>query len=85
MIMGEQVETERYTGHCLISNVPNGGTWMKQCDVEINRSGKGCWILIRDTDGHPLGVIGGVERSNLREEPEGGLHWDRSIPDDKTR
>lgn len=32
-----------------------------------------------------FGKITGVERSNLREEPEGGLHLGRSIPDDKAR
>ena len=84
MILANQVEVENYTGGYSIDGIPGRGSW-KPCSWEIQRVGDCCCVLLRDTNGILFGKITGVARSNLREEPEGGLHWDQSIPDDKAR
>lgn len=84
-ILAAQVEVENYTGACDISGEPGAGGLLIPCGIEVQRSGDRCLILLRDASGVIFGKITVVERSNLREEPEGGLHLGRSIPDDKTR
>lgn len=84
MILANQVEVENYTGAYSIDGIPGRGSW-QPCYVEIQRAGDRCCVLLRDTNGMLFGKITGVERSNSRKEPEGALHWDQSIPDDKTR
>lgn len=84
-ILAAQVDVENYTGACDISCEHGAGGLMVPCGIEVQRSGDRCLILLRDASGVIFGKITGVERSNLRGEPEGGLHLGRSIPDDKTR
>lgn len=84
-ILAAQVEVEDYIGACDISGEPGAGGLLVSCGIEVQRSGDRCLILLRDASGVIFGKITGVERSNLRDEPEGVLHWDRSIPDDKAR
>lgn len=84
-ILAAQVEVENYTGACDISSEYSAGGLLTTCNIEVQRSGDRCLILLRDASGVIFGKITGVERSNLRDEPEGGLHLGRSIPDDKTR
>lgn len=84
-ILAAQVEVENYTGACDISCEHGAGGLLAPCDIEVQRSGDRCLILLRDASGVIFGKITGVERSRLRDEPEGGLHLGRSIPDDKTR
>lgn len=84
-ILAAQVEVENYTGACDISGGNGVEGLVAPCGIEVQRSGDRCLILLRDASGVIFGKIAGVERSNLREEPEGGLHLGRSIPDDKAR
>ena len=85
MKIPEQVETENYAGHYIICDPDGVSSRYKQCNVELQQSGGHCSILLRDLSGVLFCVIDCVERSNSRKEPEGALHWDQSIPDDKTR
>lgn len=84
-ILNSQVEVENYTGACDISGESGVGSLLVSCDIEVQRSGDRCLILLRDASGVIFGKIAGVALGDFREEPEGALHWDRSIPDDKTR
>lgn len=84
-LLAAQVEVENYTGACDISGGNGVGELLVPCNIEVQRSGDRCLILLRDASGVIFGKITGVERSNRWEAPEGYLHLGRSIPEDKTR
>lgn len=73
-ILAAQVEVENYTGACDISGGNGVEGLVAPCGIEVQRSSDRCLILLRDASGVIFGKITGVARSNLREEPEGGLH-----------
>lgn len=84
-ILANQVEVENYYGACSIAGKRGVSDRWSPCGIEVQRSGDRLLILLRDASSVIFGKIDGVDRSSFREEPEGALHWDRSIPDDKTR